>query len=52
MAQPLKQISIPTTRTGQVRYGIWIELATIVWMVIEASVARSAIAAAQEKPNT
>jgi divalent metal cation (Fe/Co/Zn/Cd) transporter len=35
--------SIPsaTTRKGDVRQGIWIELVTIVWMVIEASVAIS-----------
>src|SRR6202140_5440269 len=30
-----------TTRKGDVRQGIWIELVTIVWMVIEASVAIS-----------
>lgn len=29
------------TRTGDIRQGIWIELVTIVWMVIEASVAIS-----------
>jgi divalent metal cation (Fe/Co/Zn/Cd) transporter len=41
MAQPLTQISERTTRAGQVRLGVWIELVTIVWMVIEASVALS-----------
>jgi len=35
MAQPT------TTRKGDVRQGIWIELVTLVWMVIEASVAIS-----------
>jgi divalent metal cation (Fe/Co/Zn/Cd) transporter len=30
-----------TTRKGSIRQGIWIELVTIVWMVIEASVAVS-----------
>jgi divalent metal cation (Fe/Co/Zn/Cd) transporter len=30
-----------TTRKGDVRQGIWIELVTIVWMVIEASIAIS-----------
>ncbi len=29
----------PTTRKSDVRQGIWIELVTIVWMVIEASIA-------------
>jgi len=41
MAQPLTQIRERTTRAGQVRLGVWIELVTIVWMVIEASVALS-----------
>jgi divalent metal cation (Fe/Co/Zn/Cd) transporter len=41
MAQPLTQVRERTTRAGQVRLGIWIELVTIVWMVIEASVALS-----------
>ncbi len=41
MAQPLTQVREQTTRAGQVRLGIWIELVTIVWMVIEASVALS-----------
>jgi divalent metal cation (Fe/Co/Zn/Cd) transporter len=41
MAQPLTQISERTTRAGQVRLGVWIELVTIVWMIIEASVALS-----------
>jgi divalent metal cation (Fe/Co/Zn/Cd) transporter len=40
MAQPLKvQATAPLTRSGQVRLGVWIELVTIVWMTIEASVA-------------
>jgi divalent metal cation (Fe/Co/Zn/Cd) transporter len=40
MAQPLTQVKEERiTRAGQVRLGIWIELVTIVWMVIEASVA-------------
>ena len=40
MAQPLTQVKeAQTTRAGQVRLGVWIELGTIVWMVIEASVA-------------
>jgi divalent metal cation (Fe/Co/Zn/Cd) transporter len=41
MTQPLTQIRERTTRAGQVRLGVWIELVTIVWMVIEASVALS-----------
>jgi len=41
MAQPLTQFRERTTRAGQVRLGVWIELVTIVWMVIEASVALS-----------
>jgi divalent metal cation (Fe/Co/Zn/Cd) transporter len=41
MAQPLTQTRVPMTRAGQVRLGVWIELGTIVWMVIEASVALS-----------
>lgn len=41
MAQPLTQVKERTTRAGQVRLGVWIELVTIVWMVIEASVALS-----------
>src|SRR6266700_2624616 len=41
MAQPLAQVRERTTRAGQVRLGVWIELVTIVWMVIEASVALS-----------
>src|SRR3989440_3219782 len=41
MAHPLTQVREQTTRAGQVRLGIWIELVTIVWMVIEASVALS-----------
>src|SRR5450755_3421205 len=32
---------VTTTRKGSIRQGIWIELVTIVWMVIEASVALS-----------
>src|SRR5437764_194274 len=40
MAQPLKvQTTAPLTRSGQVRLGVWIELVTIAWMTIEASVA-------------
>src|SRR5947209_9630945 len=39
MAQPLTQISERTTRAGQVRLGVWIELVAMVWMVMEASVA-------------
>src|SRR5260370_35168259 len=40
MAQPLKvQATAPSTRSGQVRLGVWIELVTIAWMTIEASVA-------------
>jgi divalent metal cation (Fe/Co/Zn/Cd) transporter len=47
MAQPLKVLRQttsaiqPSTRTGQLRLGIGIELVTIVWMTIEASVALS-----------
>jgi hypothetical protein len=42
MVQPLTQVrGERTTRAGQVRLGGWIELVTIVWMVIEASVALS-----------
>jgi divalent metal cation (Fe/Co/Zn/Cd) transporter len=41
MAQPLTQTKVPTTRAGQVRLGVWIELGTIIWMVIEAGVALS-----------
>ncbi len=42
MAQPLTPTRDGrTTRAGQVRLGIWIELVTIVWMVVEASVALS-----------
>ncbi len=42
MAQPLTQTRVErTTRAGQVRLGVWIELVTLVWMVIEASVALS-----------
>lgn len=42
MAQPLTQVKEErTTRAGQVRLGVWIELVTIIWMVIEASVALS-----------
>jgi divalent metal cation (Fe/Co/Zn/Cd) transporter len=46
MAQPLKmQSPAPsiqqTTRSGQIRLGVAIELVTIVWMTIEASVALS-----------
>lgn len=39
MAQSLTQGKGQQTRGSEVRLGIWIELATIVWMVIEASVA-------------
>ena len=40
MAQPLKiQATAPLTRSGQVRLGVWIELVTIAWMTIKASVA-------------
>ncbi len=39
MAQPLAEVRERTIRAGQVRLGVWIELVTIVWMVIEASVA-------------
>jgi divalent metal cation (Fe/Co/Zn/Cd) transporter len=44
MAQPLKMQSTapsiqPTTRSGQIRLGVGIELVTIVWMTIEASIA-------------
>jgi divalent metal cation (Fe/Co/Zn/Cd) transporter len=41
MAQPLTGVRERTTRAGQVRLGVWIELGTIAWMVIEASVALS-----------
>ena len=47
MAQPLKVLHHtpsaiqPSTRTGQLRLGVRIELVTIVWMTIEASVALS-----------
>src|SRR5437588_10632815 len=42
MAQPLKvQTTAPLTRSGQVRLGVGIELVTIVWMTIEASIALS-----------
>jgi hypothetical protein len=42
MAQPLTQTrEARTTRAGQVRLGVWIELVTIAWMVMEASVALS-----------
>ena len=42
MAQPLTQVREERTiRAGQIRLGVWIELVTIVWMVIEASVALS-----------
>ena len=42
MAQPLTQVrEARTTRAGQVRLGVWIELVTIAWMVMEASVALS-----------
>src|SRR2546421_6616481 len=46
MAQPLKMQSTapsiqPTTRSGQIRLGVGIELVTIVWMTIEASIALS-----------
>ncbi|MBV9230433.1 MAG: cation transporter [Chloroflexi bacterium] len=44
MAQPIKVLHTSgeeqiRTRTEQVRLGVWIELVTIVWMVIEGSVA-------------
>src|SRR5437588_7316885 len=40
MAQPLKvQTTAPLTRSGQVRLGVGIELVTIIWMTIEASIA-------------
>ena len=40
MAQPITQVRKEhTTRAGQVRLGVWIELIAIVWMVIEAGVA-------------
>jgi divalent metal cation (Fe/Co/Zn/Cd) transporter len=41
MAQPLIGARGQITRAGQVRLGVWIELVTIVWMVIEAGVAIS-----------
>jgi len=42
MAQPLTQVREERTiRAGQIRLGVWIELVTIVWMVIEGSVALS-----------
>jgi len=41
MAQPLTQVREQNSRAGQVRLGVWIELVTIVWMVIEGSVALS-----------
>ena len=41
MAQPFTQATGQTTHAGQIRLGVWIELATIVWMVIEAGVALS-----------
>ena len=47
MAQPLKVLHHtpsaiqPSTRTGQLRVGVRIELVTIVWMTIEATVALS-----------
>ena len=42
MAQPLTQVrEARATRAGQVRLGVWIELVTIAWMVMEASVALS-----------
>lgn len=48
MARPIKALNVlpsqpsPTgTRAKQVRSGVWIELMTIVWMTIEASVALS-----------
>src|SRR5947209_1771862 len=39
MAQSLTEARGHTTRAGQVRLGVWIELVTIVWMIIEAGVA-------------
>ncbi len=45
MAQPAKSVdavnplSIKVARAGDVRRGVWIELATIGWMLVEASVA-------------
>lgn len=45
MAQPAKSVdainplSIRTARAGDVRRGVWVELATICWMLVEASVA-------------
>lgn len=42
MAQSRTQIrETRTARAGQVRLGVWIELITIVWMVVEAAVALS-----------
>jgi divalent metal cation (Fe/Co/Zn/Cd) transporter len=42
MAQPLTQTrEARTARAGQVRLGVWIELVTLAWMVIEAAVALS-----------
>ena len=42
MAQPLTQVGeARTTRAGQVRLGVWIELGTLVWMIMEAGVALS-----------
>ena len=41
MAQPLTQTRVPMTRAGKVHLGVWIELGTLVWMVIEAGVALS-----------
>src|ERR1700674_2490595 len=47
MAQPLKifnqtsPATQPSTRAGQLRLGVWIELVTIVWMTIEAGVSLS-----------
>jgi divalent metal cation (Fe/Co/Zn/Cd) transporter len=47
MARPLPVLNSPSvaqpasTRQGDVRQGIWIELATILWMTMEASVALS-----------
>jgi divalent metal cation (Fe/Co/Zn/Cd) transporter len=45
MAQPAKSVeavnplSTGTARAGDVRRGVWVELATICWMLVEASVA-------------
>jgi divalent metal cation (Fe/Co/Zn/Cd) transporter len=40
MAQPITQDrETRTTRAGQVRLGVWIELVALVWMVMEAGVA-------------